>query len=134
MSSILVLALYRSGVGLERIVDALIGGVVALVFAVLLFPADPMQVLRRARIGVLRVLSGILSRTADVAAGRQAVAPDWPLSLVDRMHKQLGGLIEARTTAGLVVRISPRRWGLRDSVQAAHRMADQRDVLDRRRP
>ena len=41
VSSILVLALYRSNVGLERLYDALIGGVVAIVFAVLLFPADP---------------------------------------------------------------------------------------------
>jgi uncharacterized membrane protein YgaE (UPF0421/DUF939 family) len=123
VSSILVLALYRSGVGLERIVDALIGGCLAIVFAVLLFPADPMTVLRRARVGVLRVLHDILSRTAEVAAGQRVVAPDWPLSVVDRVHEQLGGLIEARTTARHVVRISPRRWGARDSVQAADHQA-----------
>ncbi|CPR12290.1 transmembrane alanine and valine and leucine rich protein [Mycobacterium bohemicum DSM 44277] len=123
VSSILVIALYRSGVGLERVVDALIGGLLAIVFAVLLFPADPLKVLRRARVGVLGVLYDVLSRTADVAAGRSAVAPDWPLSVVDRVHAQLGGLIEARTTARQVVRISPRRWGLRDVVQAADRQA-----------
>jgi len=123
VSSILVLALYRSGVGLERVADALIGGFLAIVFAVLLFPADPMTVLRRARVGVLRVLHGVLSRTADVAAGRREAPPDWPLSVVDRVHEQLGGLIEARTTARHVVRISPRRWGLRDSVEAADRQA-----------
>jgi uncharacterized membrane protein YgaE (UPF0421/DUF939 family) len=39
------------------------------------------------------------------------------------VHEQLGGLIEARTTARQVVRVAPRRWGLRDSVQAADHQA-----------
>jgi uncharacterized membrane protein YgaE (UPF0421/DUF939 family) len=123
VSSILVLALFHSGMGWERIDDALIGGVVALVFAVLLFPADPLQVLGRSRAGVLAVLHGVLSNAADVAAGRREPAPDWPLSVVDRVHEQLGGLIEARSTARQVVRISPRRWRLRVAVRAADHQA-----------
>ena len=51
----LVMALYHTGVGYERIVDALIGGFLAIVFAVLLFPADPLKVLRRARMRRERV-------------------------------------------------------------------------------
>ena len=123
ISAILVLALYRSNVGFERIYDALIGGAVAIVFAVVLFPADPLTVLRSARIGVLGVLHGVLSRAADFATGRREAPPDWPLSAVDRVHEQLGGLIEARTTARQVVRVAPRRWGLRDSVRAADHQA-----------
>jgi uncharacterized membrane protein YgaE (UPF0421/DUF939 family) len=123
VSAILVLALYRSGVGWERIYDALIGGCLAIVFAVLLFPADPLKVLRGARIGVLRVLQAVLSRTADVAAGRRVPPPDWPLSAVDRVHEQLGGLIQARATARQVVRLSPRRWRLHNSVQGADHQA-----------
>lgn len=123
VSSILVLALYRSGVGFERIYDALIGGCLAIVFAIVLFPADPLIVLRSARVGVLGTLCAVLSRTADIASGRIAPAPDWPLSAVDRVHEQLGGLIHARTTARHVVRIAPRRWGLRDAVQAADHQA-----------
>ena len=123
ISSILVLALYRSNGGWERVYDALIGGCLAIVFAVLLFPADPLKVLRRARVGVLGVLQRVLSLTADIAAGRRAPAPDWPLSAVDRVDEQLGGLIEARTTARNVVQIAPRRWGLRDSVRAADHQA-----------
>jgi uncharacterized membrane protein YgaE (UPF0421/DUF939 family) len=123
ISAILVLALYRTNVGFERIYDALIGGVVAIVFAVFLFPANPLQVLRSARIGVLGVLQGVLSRAADLAAGRREAPPDWPLSAVDRVDEQLGGLIEARTTARQVVRVAPRRWGLRDSVRAADHQA-----------
>ncbi len=123
VSSILVLALYRTGVGYERISDALIGGFLAILFAVLLFPADPLKVLRRARIGVLDVLHGVLCRTADFAAGRRQVPSHWPLSAVDRVHEQLGGLIQARSTSRQVVRISPRRWRLRDTVQGAEHQA-----------
>jgi uncharacterized membrane protein YgaE (UPF0421/DUF939 family) len=123
VSSILVLALYRSGVGWARISDALIGGCLAIVFAVLLFTADPLKVLRRARVGVLRVLQAVLSRAGEIAAGRSVPPPDWPLSAVDRVHEQLGGLTQARVTARQAVRISPRRWGMRDSVRAADHQA-----------
>lgn len=123
VSSILVLALYRGGAVYERIDDALIGGSLALVFAVLLFPANPLTVLRRARVAALVALHGVLSRTADFAAGDRAAAADWPLSAVDRVHEQIGDLIRARTTARQVVRISPRRWGLRGAVRAADQQA-----------
>ncbi|MBV8788340.1 MAG: aromatic acid exporter family protein [Mycobacterium sp.] len=123
VSSILVLALFRSGVGWERIFDALIGGLLAIVFAILLFPADPLQVLGRARVGVLGVLQRGLTRAADVAAGREVPAPDWPFSVVDQVHEQLGGLIAARATARQVVQVSPRRWRLRAAVQAADHQA-----------
>lgn len=123
VSAILVLALYRGGVGFERIFDALIGGAVAIVFAVLLFPADPRKVLRNARVGVLGVLHDVLTRAADIAAGREDPPPDWPLTAVDRVHEQLSGLLEARTTARHVVTIAPRRWGLREAIEAADHQA-----------
>ena len=123
ISAILVLALYRSNVGFERTYDALIGGLLAIVFAVLLFPADPLTLLRTARVGVLGVLQGVLPRAADLAAGRREAPPDWPLAAVDRVHAQLGGLIEARTTARQVVAVAPRRWGLRGAVRAADHQA-----------
>jgi uncharacterized membrane protein YgaE (UPF0421/DUF939 family) len=129
VSSILVLALYRSGVGWERIDDALIGGGFALMFAVLLFPADPLEVLRTARIGVLATLNRVLDRTADLASGRRAPAPDWPLPAVDRVHEQLGALLQARATARQVARMAPRRWGLRSAVLGANHQAVQLALL-----
>jgi uncharacterized membrane protein YgaE (UPF0421/DUF939 family) len=123
VSAILVLALYHGGVALERIFDALIGGAVAIVFAVVLFPADPRKVLRNARVAVLAVLHDVLSRAADVAAGRKEPPPDWPLTAVDRVHEQLSELLEARTTARHVVTIAPRRWALRDAIEAADHQA-----------
>jgi uncharacterized membrane protein YgaE (UPF0421/DUF939 family) len=123
VSSILVIALFRSGVGWERIFDALIGGALAIVFAVVLFPANPLVVLRSARIEVLRTLHAVLERTGELASGRRVAEHDWPLPAVDRVHEQLGGLIQARTTARQVVRIAPRRWGLRDAVRNADHQA-----------
>jgi uncharacterized membrane protein YgaE (UPF0421/DUF939 family) len=123
VSAILVLALYRSNVGSERLADALIGGALAIVFAIVLFPADPMKVLGNARFGVLGALQGVLSRSASVATGRGETPPDWPHSVVDRLHEQLGGLIEARATALQVIRLAPRRWRLRHAVQGADHQA-----------
>ncbi|WP_293314022.1 FUSC family protein [Mycobacterium sp.] len=123
VSAILVLALYRTNVGLERLYDSLIGGVMAILFAVLLFPANPLQLLGGARIAVLGVVQGVLSRTAELAAGRREAPADWPLSAVDRVHEQLGELVQARATARHAVRIAPRRWGMRASVRAADHQA-----------
>ena len=122
VSSILVLALYRNAVA-ERIDDALIGGGLAIVFAVLLFPANPLTVLRRARVAVFDALHDVLSRTAEVAAGRRVAAHDWPLSAMDHVHEQLGGLLQSRATARQVVRVSPRRWRLRGAVAGADHQA-----------
>jgi uncharacterized membrane protein YgaE (UPF0421/DUF939 family) len=123
VSSILILALYHTGVGYERLTDALIGGFLAIVFAVLLFPADPLRVLSRARLGVLDALHDVLSRMADFASGRAGVPSDWPLSAVDHVHEQIGGLIQARSTARQVVRLSPRRWRLRGVVEVLDHQA-----------
>lgn len=123
VSSILVLALYRGGVGWERIFDALIGGGLAIIVAVLLFPADPLVLLRKARIEVLRTLHSVLARTGDLARFREVPEADWPLPAADRVHEQLGGLLQARATARLVVRTAPRRFGLRDAVAAADHQA-----------
>src|SRR6202012_2468013 len=79
VSSILVLALFRNGAVTERIDDALIGGSVAIVFAVLLFPANPLTLLHKGRSAVLECLHRVLSSTADAAAGREAAAEEGPL-------------------------------------------------------
>jgi uncharacterized membrane protein YgaE (UPF0421/DUF939 family) len=123
VSAILVLALYRTGIGIERLADALIGGGLAMVVAVVLFPANPLNVVRGARVGVLQALDGVLCRTADVAAGRKKAPSDWPLTAIDLVHEQLSGLIQARATARQIVQVAPRRWGLREPVYEADHQA-----------
>lgn len=123
VSAVLVLALYRSGVSGERLYDALIGGGLAVLFALVLFPANPLVLVGNARGEVLSALHQVLCRTADFAAGRKKAPADWPLSAVDRVHEQLGNLIQARTTARQAVRVAPRRWGMRQVVYAADHQA-----------
>ena len=69
-SAVLVIALHRAGTGAERATDAIVGGAVALVIGVGLFPADPLKLLWGAESGVLRSLAAILERTHDENADR----------------------------------------------------------------
>jgi uncharacterized membrane protein YgaE (UPF0421/DUF939 family) len=125
-SAILVMALSGGGDRLfERLQEALIGAGVALVLSILLFPADPLTTLRRARVGVLVALHGVLVKTADRLDGGAGATAGWQYPAVDRVHERLGELTEARTHARHLVRIAPRRWAARDTVgdadqQAAH--------------
>jgi uncharacterized membrane protein YgaE (UPF0421/DUF939 family) len=124
ISAILVITLSRYDlVFWERLHDAFVGGALALVFSVLLFPANPLTVLRAPRLSVLRAVHYTLAQTADIVADRTSVAPDWPWSAVDRVHAALGEFIGARATARQVVRFSPRRWQLREAFQGADHQA-----------
>lgn len=117
VSAILVLVFAHSG-GLvaERLFDALIGGGLAFVFSILLFPANPVTVLTAARASVLTALHDTLVQIALVINDPERADPEWPLSCVDRLHNQLGGLIEARSAARLIVRRAPLRAAMRDTI------------------
>jgi uncharacterized membrane protein YgaE (UPF0421/DUF939 family) len=122
-SAVLVLAVPHSGrVATERIVDVLIGGGLALVFSMLLFPANPAVVLRNARAGVLAALHDILAQVASMMSEPIDATNRHHLS-VDRLHHQLGRLIEARTTARLVTQRAPRRWAERSAIREADQHA-----------
>lgn len=123
VSTILVLALAHSGIVSERLFDAMLGGGLALVFSILLFPADPLKLLRSARVDMAVALRDILDRAADVVARQAVAAPDESLLAIDHVHQQLGGLIDARVTARLVMRTAPRRWRVRGEVVGADRQA-----------
>src|ERR1700733_5166379 len=62
-SAILVVTLHQHGTGAERAVDALIGGGVALVLGVLLFPVQPLSLVREAERDVLESLAATLDQT-----------------------------------------------------------------------
>lgn len=118
VSALLVLVLVHGDAVLQRAVDALIGGGLALVFSVLLFPAEPLQVLRTARVAVLTELRDVLNQAMEAQP-----VPGWVNAAVDRVHEQLGLLIQARDTVRQVV-LAPRRWSTRDRVAGADRQAE----------
>lgn len=123
VSAVLVLVFARSGMVSERLFDTLIGGGIAIVFGTLLFPVDPLILLRGARGGILAALHDALTEIADMIRERRRLAHNWPLPVVERLHQQVAGLAEARTTARLAVRVAPRRWAAGRAVHDADQQA-----------
>lgn len=126
ISAILVLAFPHTGLGLERLFDALIGGGLAVMFSILIFPKNPLTVLRDARRDVLTALNDIL---AQIGYPTQDLAPGWALTAADQLHGQLAQLIAARNTATQLARVCPRRWPLRSATRAVDREASQLGLL-----
>ena len=128
-AAILVVALHRAGTGSERLVDALIGGGVAGVIGVGLFPAHPLALLRSAEREVLRSLAGALGRVGDLLSDGIPAEPGWTIAAAQDIHRQLAELAQARLTARANVRIAPRRWRLRAEVAREDRRISELDLL-----
>jgi uncharacterized membrane protein YgaE (UPF0421/DUF939 family) len=128
-SAILVIALRGHGVGPERALDALIGGAVALVVGVILFPAAPLPRLREAERAVLRSLASALEQVGALLRSGEQPRPDWTLATGYEIHEQLALLAQARMTARANVRIAPRRWHLRPVVDAEDQRIARLDLL-----
>jgi uncharacterized membrane protein YgaE (UPF0421/DUF939 family) len=120
-SAIIVAVLHHSGTGAERAIDAVVGGAVALIVGVVIFPASPLPLLGAAERAVLRsVASGLEAVVSHVAAGTDR-EPTWTLAAAYDVHERLGELTAARSSARQIVRIAPRRWALREVVAAEDR-------------
>ena len=128
-SAILVVALHRHGTGAERLLDALVGGAVAGVIGVGLFPAEPMRLMRNAEREVLRSLAGALGRVAELLRTATRAETDWTLAAAQDIHRQLAALGTARRTARANVRVAPRRWRLRDAVAVEDARISRLDLL-----
>jgi uncharacterized membrane protein YgaE (UPF0421/DUF939 family) len=128
-SAILVVALHKHGTGAERLIDALVGGGVAAVIGVGLFPAEPLALMRRAERELLRSLAGALSRVAELLREGVPAQPQWTLAAAQDIHTQLAGLAAARATARANVRVAPRRWRLRSAVAAEDARISRLDLL-----
>jgi uncharacterized membrane protein YgaE (UPF0421/DUF939 family) len=128
-SAILVVALHRAGTGSERAVDALVGGAVALVLGVILFPANPLRLLRAAERAVLQTLAVAVQRAVAPREQLRTGEEDWTLRMGYTVHQRLATLARARATAHANVRIAPRRWRLRPVVDAENDRTARLDLL-----
>lgn len=105
VSAVLVLVFASNGsVVFERLFDALVGGGLAIVFSILLFPPDPVVMLCSARADVLAAVRDILAELVNTVSDPTSAPPDWPMAAADRLHQQLNGLIEVRANAAMVAR------------------------------
>ncbi len=128
-SAILVVVLHKHGTGPERLIDAVVGGAVAGIIGVLLFPAEPMKLLRSAERELLRSLAGALEHIAELLGTGTVASSDWTLAAAHDIHRQLGGLATARATARANVRVAPRRWRLREAVALEATRISRLDLL-----
>ena len=115
-SAVIVIALRAHGTGSERLIDAWVGGAVALAIGVGLFPPDPVAVVRGAEREVLRSLSGALAHVGELLERRTPAHADWTLAAAQDIHRQLASLAAARATARATARFAPRRWRARPAV------------------
>lgn len=99
VSAVLVLVFASNGsVVFERLFDALVGGGLAIVFSILLFPPDPVVMLCSARADVLAAVRDILAELVNTVSDPTSAPPDWPMAAADRLHQQLNGLINRPST------------------------------------
>lgn len=128
-SAVLVVTVHRHGTGAERAIDVLVGGAVALVLGVGLFPAQPLSVLADAESDVLRTLAAKLGEVVEILRAGRDAADEWTLATGHAIHRQLAALARARATARLNVRVAPRRFSLRAEVDAEVERTARVDLL-----
>jgi uncharacterized membrane protein YgaE (UPF0421/DUF939 family) len=128
-SAILVLALHTSAAGSERAVDAVVGGAVALLVGVVLFPAEPLSLLAGAEQRLLATLAGTLSELAQRLGVAEPPGEDWAIGAIGRIRSEMGALAAARSTAANNARLAPRRWRLRAEVARESSRVTQLDLL-----
>jgi uncharacterized membrane protein YgaE (UPF0421/DUF939 family) len=117
-SAILVVALHQPGtnLALQRLIDALIGGGIAIVLARLLFPVDPLDLVRdEARQLRARVADALEEVAAALATGDRGRARS-ALQRLNALDERR--LDDALTLARDVARRAPRRRPLRKRLEA----------------
>lgn len=130
VSAILVITLHGGATGSERLVDALIGGGVAVVVSLLLFPTAPMPLVEEAVRSVLGALRDALAQLDQRLAARDRYEDrGWPLAASQQIHQQLAGLAAALASARDIVLLAPRRWSLRPAVRRAGECATRCDAM-----
>jgi uncharacterized membrane protein YgaE (UPF0421/DUF939 family) len=128
-AAVLVVALHKHGTGSERAIDALVGGAVAAVIGVGLFPPHPLGILRSPEREVLRSLAGALGRLGELLDGATAAEPGWTPAAAMDIHVQLGVLASARATARAIARVAPRRRRLRAELASEEERIARLDLL-----
>lgn len=105
ISAILTIAVANGQVGPQRLTDALIGAGVALVFSQLLFPPEPLRLLRRVESNALAAMAEALELAAQALTGDEALAEQ----AIDRQRElrdHLSELARVRRASARVARHS----------------------------
>jgi hypothetical protein len=129
VSAVLITAFGNQEQGWERLLDALIGVGVALVFSQLLFVPEPLRLLRRAESAVLSSLADGLQLTADALEHKNQQLADHATRELRGLRDKLAALHTVRTASGRIVRHSL-TWRMRAApVALEQERADELDLL-----
>ena len=117
-SAILIVALHVPGtnVAWQRLVDALIGGGIAIALARFLLPVDPLDLVRREAVALRRQLADLLEALAQALERRDRTDAERVLARLDAIDDRR--LEDALAVARDVVRSAPRRRPLRRRLAA----------------
>ncbi|MFI6865036.1 aromatic acid exporter family protein [Streptomyces sp. NPDC050421] len=124
VSAILAVATSKAEAGPERLTDALIGAGVALLTSQIVFPAEPIALLRRAEVTTLRALAEALDLAALALRHRDRALSDQ--EVLDRLRTAREELVDLDKTRSRSIRTAGRSliWrkrgapALRESVSA----------------
>jgi hypothetical protein len=105
-AAILTVAVARGDAGITRLLDALIGAGVALVFSQLLFSPHPIRLVRRAEASLLRDIAERLERFTRALADGDEERTEKALTGLRDLRDQLNELSRVRKAGGRVARRS----------------------------
>lgn len=119
ISGILVVTVERatSGASLERFLEALVGGGVAVVVSLLLFPLDPVATVRRAVAAFVEEVAAVLEEAGAAAAAQDPARARRARDRARDLDRARRRLQEAVYLAREAVRVSPRRAHRRGAVR-----------------
>lgn len=128
-TAVLIATLTPTSPDLEmpRTVNALVGGVIGLLVALVLAPLNPLRTVRRVADPALDTFARQLTASAEALARADARAADGVLDRMRAAEPQLKQLAEAVTAAEEVVRLSPLRWHRRRTLAAYGRGVEHMD-------
>ena len=129
VSAILITVLGDPGQGWDRLVDAVIGSLVALAFSQLLFTPEPLRLLRRAESAVLSKLADDLGLTARAIEDDDRRYAEQALDELRHLRDDLADLDTARQASSRIVRHSITWRGRAAPLVAERERADQLDLL-----
>jgi uncharacterized membrane protein YgaE (UPF0421/DUF939 family) len=118
VTALLLIALTPKTSNLEfpRVIDALVGGFVALVVAWLLLPFNPLRAVDRAARPALDTLANELSVTATALSSRDSGRAQKALDQVQQVERHMQGLQEALAGGRETATLAPVWWNRRSAL------------------
>jgi uncharacterized membrane protein YgaE (UPF0421/DUF939 family) len=116
-SSVLVVVLvpaHHGVAGLDRCVNALIGGAVGMAVGLLLLPLNPITLARRTTLPVTQGMADGLAATAAALRSADVDAAMAALAALRGMTAKVTAMTNAVATSDEIARIAPMRWHVRE--------------------